>query len=207
MMICLQADNLSNKQNYKLLTGIVVPRPIAFVTTLSTENGAVNAAPFSFFNVVSSNPPRISLSVARKKGEMKDTARNALKNGEFVVHLSDEAMIEEINETAANLAPEDSELNLTSLHTVQSTQVAVPGILEAKIRFECRLDQHIPFTDDQGEENTDLLIGRVLCYHLAEPYYDVQKEYVLSRQAKPVSRLAGNEYAKLGESFTLIRPS
>lgn len=205
-MITLYPEDIGNKLNYKLLTGVVVPRPIAFVTTLSTVNKTVNAAPFSFFNVVSSNPPRISISVARRNGEMKDTARNALHFGEFVVHLSDEALIEDINQTAASLKPEESELDLTKLQTVPSSKISVPAIQQAKIRFECKLDQHIPFQDDQGVTNTDLIIGRILCYHLHQEFYDTEKEYVLSEDAKPVSRLAGNHYAKLGPSFTLIRP-
>ncbi|GAA0361199.1 flavin reductase family protein [Bacillus horti] len=206
-MIRILAEEIPAKLNYKLLTGIVVPRPIAFVTTLSTVNESVNAAPFSFFNVASSNPPRISISVGRRDGEMKDTARNAIHRGEFVVHLSDEQLIEEINKTAATLKNDESELSLTSLHTTDSSIVSVPGIKEASIRFECKLDQHLTFQDDQGHTNTDFLIGKVLCYHIADHLYDTEKEYILCEKAKPVARLAGNGYATLDKPFSLDRPS
>ncbi|MGQ9008335.1 flavin reductase family protein [Bacillus stercoris] len=205
-MYIFQADQLSAKDTYKLLSGTVIPRPIAFVTTLSS-GGTVNAAPFSFYNVVSSDPPLLSISVNRAGGRQKDTARNAVENGEFVVHVSDEAIIEDINETAANLGPDESELTRTSLHPVESKAVSVPGIQEARIRFECTLERHITFDNDQGITTADLLIGRVVCFHLDEKVYDAEKGYILTDELKPASRLAGNHYAKLGEEFTLIRPS
>ncbi|MDL2029554.1 flavin reductase family protein [Bacillus subtilis] len=193
-MYIFQADQLSAKDTYKLLSGTVIPRPIAFVTTLSS-GGAVNAAPFSFYNVVSSDPPLLSISVNRTEGRQKDTARNAVENGEFVVHVSDEAIIEDINETAASLRPDESKA------------VSVPGIKEARVRFECKLERHITFDNDQGVTTADLLIGRVVCFHLDEKVYDAEKGYILTDELKPASRLAGNHYAKLGEEFTLIRPS
>ncbi|MCY8164020.1 flavin reductase family protein [Bacillus inaquosorum] len=205
-MYIFQADQLSAKDTYKLLSGAVIPRPIAFVTTLSS-GGTVNAAPFSFYNVVSSDPPLLSISVNRAGGRQKDTARNALENGEFVVHVSDEAIIEDINETAASLGPDESELTRTSLHPVESKSVSVPGINEARIRFECTLERHMTFDNDQGVTTADLLIGRVVCFHLDEKVYDAEKGYVLTDELKPASRLAGNHYAKLGEEFTLVRPS
>ncbi|PSM00474.1 flavin reductase family protein [Bacillus subtilis] len=205
-MYIFQADQLSAKDTYKLLSGTVIPRPIAFVTTLSSGR-AVNAAPFSFYNVVSSDPPLLSISVNRTEGRQKDTARNAVENGEFVVHVSDEAIIEDINETAASLRPDESELTRTSLHPVESKAVSVPGIKEARVRFECKLERHITFDNDQGITTADLLIGRVVCFHLDEKVYDAEKGYILTDELKPASRLAGNHYAKLGEEFTLIRPS
>ncbi|ASB62679.1 hypothetical protein SC22_03575 [Bacillus sp. A053] len=205
-MYIFQADQLSAKDTYKLLSGTVIPRPIAFVTTLSS-GGTVNAAPFSFYNVVSSDPPLLSISVNRAGGRQKDTARNAVENGEFVVHVSDEDIIEDINETAANLGPDESELTRTSLHPVESNAVSVPGIQEARVRFECTLERHITFNNDQGVTTADLLIGRVVCFHLDEKVYDAEKGYILTDELKPASRLAGNHYAKLGEEFTLIRPS
>src|SRR5688572_3002126 len=139
-MHTLLSTELTAKDHYKLLSGSVVPRPIAFVTTLSSENQqVVNAAPFSFFTIVSSNPPILAISVSRKTGELKDTARNVLKHKELVVHLTDEENLEDINATAASLPPLESELNLTKFHVKPSEIVKVPGILEAKIRYECTL--------------------------------------------------------------------
>jgi flavin reductase (DIM6/NTAB) family NADH-FMN oxidoreductase RutF len=197
--------NLSDRDNYKLLIGSIIPRPIAFVTTLSS-GGVVNAAPFSYFNIVSSNPPLLSIAVQRKNGQPKDTARNAITIGQFVVHISDETYITQINETAASLPPEESEVSLAGLNLVASAKVAVPGIAEARIRMECVLEQAIPLGGKDGDHpSTDLLIGRVVHYHFDQAVYN--NGYIDATALKPVSRLAGNTYAKLGEQFEIARPT
>jgi flavin reductase (DIM6/NTAB) family NADH-FMN oxidoreductase RutF len=205
-MYTLNPNDLTSRDNYKLMSGSVVPRPIAFVTTLSEDGNVVNAAPFSFFNVVSSDPPLLSISINRKDGVMKDTARNVIAGQELVVHICDESIVNEMNETAALLEPHESELERTSLTTVPSSVVAVPGIQEALIRMECRLYQHIPVSNDEGKPVTDLLLVRIVQYHFNEKVYDPAHHYILMDHLKPVSRLAGNDYAKLGERFTVVRP-
>ncbi|MEK6472622.1 flavin reductase family protein [Bacillus safensis] len=204
-MITLQMDQLSRKEAYKLLSGSIVPRPIAFITSLSKED-VVNAAPFSFFNVISGHPPLIAVSIGRRDGQMKDTAQHIIDREEFVVHVSDEDMIEDINETAATLPREESELDRTGLHQVESNVISVPGIKEARIRFECQLEKHLTFQNDEGEITVDHIIGRVVCAHLDEGVYDAEKGYVSTNELKPVARLAGNDYAHLGTSFVLKRP-
>ncbi|OLP66733.1 hypothetical protein BACPU_00920 [Bacillus pumilus] len=204
-MITLQMDKLSQKEAYKLLSGSIVPRPIAFITSLSKEN-VINAAPFSFFNVISGDPPLIAVSIGRRQGKMKDTAQHITDRGEFVVHVSDEHIIQDVNETAATLPQGESELKRTRLHSVESSVVAVPGIQEARIRFECKLEQHLTFQNDEGEVTVDHMIGRVVCAHLDESVYDAEKGYVYTEELKPVARLAGNDYAHLGTSFVLKRP-
>lgn len=206
MMYTLNPNDLTSRDNYKLMSGSVVPRPIAFVTTLSEDGSVVNAAPFSFFNVVSSDPPVLSISINRKDGVMKDTARNVIAGQELVVHICDESIVNEMNETAALLEPHESELERTNLTTVGSTVVAVPGIQEALIRMECKLYQHIPVSNDEGKPVTDLLLVRIVQYHFNEKVYDPAHHYILMDQLKPISRLAGNDYAKLGERFTVVRP-
>ncbi|KAF4325735.1 hypothetical protein G195_000728 [Phytophthora kernoviae 00238/432] len=188
------------------MSGSVVPRPIAFVTTLSQDGSVINAAPFSFFNVVSSDPPLLSISIARKEGVMKDTARNVLAMEELVVHICDEAIALDMNETAAMLEPHESELERTNLTTVPSNMVSVPGIQEALVRMECTLYQHIPISNDEGKPVSDLLLVRIVQYHFSENVYDPATKYILMDQLKPISRLAGNDYAKLGERFTVVRP-
>ncbi|KAF6541427.1 flavin reductase family protein [Bacillus sp. EKM208B] len=206
-MHILRADELNAKDTYKLLSGTVVPRPIAFVTTRSSINGAVNAAPFSFYNVVSAEPPLLAISVSRADGRQKDTARNALAHREFVVHVSDESIIEDINKTAARLDPDVSELGMTDLSVTDSACISVPGIKEAKVRFECILERHLPFQNDSGETTTDLIIGRVVCFHLNDQVYDADRGYIRTDELKPAARLAGNEYARLGKTYTLVRPT
>ncbi|MFJ7830396.1 flavin reductase family protein [Peribacillus sp. NPDC097284] len=202
-MISINPESLSERENYKFLTGSIIPRPIALITTQS-ETGIINAAPFSFFNIVSSNPPMLSVSVQRKKGVQKDTARNAIKSGEFIVHISDEDIVEDVNQTAAELRPEESELTLTKFTTVASDKVAVPGLKEAKVRFECKLERAIPLAGSVDDPGCDLLIGRVVCYHIDQGIY--QEGRIDQNGLKPVARLAGQTYTKLGELFELQRP-
>lgn len=202
-MKSIDPKQLSAKENYKFLTGSIIPRPVAFVTT-KTKEGIVNAAPFSYFNVVSSTPPLISISVQRVNGEPKDTARNAMEAGEFVVHISDETYVEAINKTAASLPPDESEVELAHLTPVDSTKIGVPGLKEASIRFECVLERSIPLGGSEESPACDLLIGEIVQYHINEDLYEDGR--IDAAGLKPVSRLAGNNYSKLGEIFTLERP-
>ncbi|MBE1443734.1 flavin reductase family protein [Paenibacillus sp. OAS669] len=202
-MITIHPSEISERESYKLLIGSIIPRPIALVTTLSSQ-GVVNAAPFSYFNIVTADPPMISVSVQRKQGRSKDTARNAAATGAFVVHIADEAYISEINRTAASLPPEESEVAWAGLSTVKSDMIPVPGIAEARIRMECLLEQSIPLGGTPERPAADLLIGRVVCFHIDESVYD--HGHIKADALKPVSRLAGASYSKLGEQFVLDRP-
>src|SRR5699024_1689990 len=141
-MISIDPGLNTERDNYKFLIGSVIPRPIAFVTTLNTE-GAINGAPFSYFNVVSSNPPMLSLSIQRNEGLPKDTARNIIQNHEFVVHIVDEQNVAKINETAKHLPSNESEIELADFSPVESIKVSVPGVKEAKIRMECILEDRL----------------------------------------------------------------
>lgn len=203
-MLSIDPTGQSVQDNYKLLIGSIVPRPIAFVTTQSKE-GVLNAAPFSFFNIVTANPPMVAVSVQRKPGGVqKDTARNAAIAGEFVVHISDESYIEAINVTAANLPPEESEVDLAGLTAIPSELVSVPGIAEARIRMECVLEQSLPLGGSEASPACDLLIGRVVRFHVDEALYENGR--ISAEALKPVSRLASSDYAKLGEQFSIERP-
>ncbi|RFU65323.1 flavin reductase family protein [Peribacillus glennii] len=202
-MLTLNPEEMSERENYKFLTGSIIPRPVALVTTLSAK-GVVNIAPFSYFNIVSATPPLISLSIQRRKGAKKDTARNAEEKGEFVVHITDESIVEAANKTAIELPHDESELPVSGLTAIQSSSVSVPGIMEAKIRLECRLEHALELGGTEGEPACDLLIGRVVTYHIEPSLYHDGKidPFLLS----PVSRLAGNDYAALGKTFALKRP-
>ncbi|EFM09455.1 flavin reductase domain protein FMN-binding [Paenibacillus curdlanolyticus YK9] len=202
-MIAIDPSQQSDKDNYKLLIGSIIPRPIAFVTTLSQE-GVMNAAPFSFFTIVTVNPPMIAISVQRKQGERKDTARNAIATGELVVHIASESYVEQLNATAASLPPDESEVALAGLTPIASDRVAVPGIAEASIRMECVLERAIPLGGTAEQPAADLLIARIVQFHVAESLYENGR--IDPHGLRPVSRLAGNDYAKLGELFTVERP-
>jgi flavin reductase (DIM6/NTAB) family NADH-FMN oxidoreductase RutF len=193
--------DISEQDNYKFLIGSIIPRPIAFVTTLS-EKGVLNGAPFSYFNIVTSKPPMVSISVQRLNGRQKDTAKNAIHEQAFVIHIADESNIEVINQTAASLPSDQSEVEIFGLTPVQSTKIHVPGVREAKIRLECTLEKSLPIGDDPI--SCDLLIGRVVYYHIEDYLY--QNGRIHATGVHPVSRLAGSDYAKLGEIFSFERP-
>ncbi|MBQ4900476.1 flavin reductase family protein [Paenibacillus sp. Marseille-P2973] len=202
-MLSIDPNLQSERDNYKLLTGSIIPRPVAFVTTLS-GTGVLNAAPFSYFNIVTADPPMISVSVQRKQGLPKDTARNAMELGAFVVHISDESNIEQINEAAAALPPDESEIALAGLTPVPSESIPVPGVAEAKVRMECVLERAIQLGGTAEHPAADLLIGRVVRFHIAESVYEGGR--ITAAELKAISRLAGNDYAALGPVFSIRRP-
>ncbi|MEF7562806.1 flavin reductase family protein [Bacillus infantis] len=201
-MLSIDPVSLPERENYKFLIGSIIPRPIAFVTTLS-KGGVVNGVPFSYFNIVSANPPMISLSIQRAQGRQKDTARNILESKEFVVHIVDELNVEKVNQTAASLPPDQSEIEAAGFTAEASEKIAVPGVKEAKIRMECVLEHALELggTDSSG---TDFIIGKVVQFHIEEDLYD--KGRIDQKGLAAVSRLAGNDYAKIGEVFTIERP-
>ncbi|HET7616729.1 MAG TPA: flavin reductase family protein [Bacillales bacterium] len=193
----------STRENYKLMIGSVVPRPIAFVTSENAE-GVVNAAPFSFFNVLTASPPLIYVSVGRHPdGRRKDTAANILDKKEFVVHVVDEDNIEKVNFTSMDFPPEYSEVKEAGLTLYKSHVVGVPGVAEAKIRMECVLHQAIPL-GDAAKPSNDLLIGEVVCFDIADEVYEAGK--IDADTLKPVGRLAGTDFTKIGEVFSIPRP-
>jgi flavin reductase (DIM6/NTAB) family NADH-FMN oxidoreductase RutF len=201
-MLSIDPSLNTERENYKLLIGSIIPRPIAFVTSRS-KDGILNGAPFSYFSIVSSNPPLISLAIQRKKGKQKDTSRNIVDTKEFVVQIVDEENVEKVNKTAATLSPEQSEIELANLSPIKSTRITVPGIKEAKIRMECTLEQVIELggTDEPG---CDLIIGKVVQFHVENEIY--KNGRIEPHSLGAVSRLAGNNFAKIGEIFTLERP-
>ncbi|GIN72780.1 flavin reductase [Bacillus sp. J14TS2] len=201
-MLSIDPNTNTERENYKFLTGSIIPRPIAFVTSLS-ESGVLNGAPFSYFNIVSSNPPLISLSIQRAGGKMKDTARNIIEKKEFVVHIVDEHNVDLINQTAATLSPDESEIEIAGLTAVDSAKVSVPGVQEAKIRMECILEQVLQL-GGQDEPGCDLIIGKVIHFHIENEIYKAGRIDPTGLAA--VSRLAGASYAKLGPTFEIERP-
>ncbi|SOC42347.1 flavin reductase family protein [Ureibacillus acetophenoni] len=201
-MLSINPKEISEYDVFKILKGTVIPRPIAFVTTISKEN-VVNGAPFSYFNIVAPNPPMISLSVQRVNGELKDTAKNIYQTNEFVVHIVDRDNVEKINETAATLPYNQSELELAKLTQVKSEKVSVPGVKESKVRMECKLVKVIALGDE--DPVCDLIIGEVVQFHLDEAVYE-ENGRINAEALNAVSRLAGAEYAKIGELFSIERP-
>jgi len=201
------AEQLNKKQQYKFVSGSVIPRPIAWVTTLSKDGSVVNAAPFSFFSAASNELPLLTVAILRKDGVIKDTARNILDRKEAVVHIVDQSVVEDMNQTSAPLSPDESELDQTNLTLIDSLSVQVPSIVEAKIRFEGVLHQYVPIKDEHNNIVTDFFFIRVTDFFFDETVFDQEKEYILTDKLNPVARLAGNQYATLDEEFTIVRPT
>lgn len=192
-MFHYKAEQLNKKQQYKFISGSVIPRPIAWVTSLSKDGSVVNAAPFSFFSAASNELPLLTVAILRNDGMIKDTARNILDQKEAVIHIVDQAVVEEMNQTSAPLPPDQSELDQTQLTLVDSLSVKVPSIAEAKIRFEGVLHQYVPIKDENDKIITDFFFIRVTDFFFDETIFDQEKEYILTDKLNPVARLAGNQ--------------
>ncbi|MCZ0735219.1 flavin reductase family protein [Phreatobacter sp. AB_2022a] len=195
--IAIAAAELGAEASYRLLTGLVVPRPIAWVTTLG-PGGRVNLAPFSHFTFVSPKPPMLAISVGQKAGVYKDTARNIMAHEEFVVHIADRPLIREVHESAVEHPPEVSEADLLGLAVTPGRDVAVPRLTIAPVAMECRLRHVMEF----GETRSRLMVGEVLSFHLREGLLADGK--VETRKLDPICRLAGPNYATLGEIVTMV---
>jgi flavin reductase (DIM6/NTAB) family NADH-FMN oxidoreductase RutF len=189
-------------ERYKLLIGLVVPRPIALVTT-PDEDGAVNAAPFNFLNVFSESPALIVLGLQHKPDHSpKDTTRNIHRDGEFVVHMVDEALSAAMNDCAVDFPSGDSEVAATGLATLPSVDVKVPRLAAAPFALECRRQVSLAF--GPGRE---LLVGEVLHLHAREGLLDPARMYVDMATYQPIGRLFGNLYSTQRDMFAMDRES
>jgi flavin reductase (DIM6/NTAB) family NADH-FMN oxidoreductase RutF len=192
--------DLSPHDRYKLLCGVVVPRPIALVTTLDA-NGAVNAAPFSFFNVFSENPPLVVLGLQHNADRSpKDTTRNVQRDGEFVVNMVDEALASSMNDCAVDFPSGESEVTALGLAVSPSVDVRVPRLAAAPFSLECKRNVSLVF--GPGRE---LLVGEVLRIHAREGLLDTEGMYVDLAAYRPIGRLFGNLYTYQRESFAMDR--
>jgi flavin reductase (DIM6/NTAB) family NADH-FMN oxidoreductase RutF len=192
----LAAGDLSPEATYRLMSGIVVPRPIAWITTLS-PSGVVNLAPFSCFTFVSNKPPLLGVNIGRKAGQRKDTGANIHALGEFVVNIGDASQMVAIHESSAEHAPDVSEAELLGLGTLPSSTVRVPRLADAPVSMECRLERVIAF----GETGAEFFVGEVTAFHLRDGLMRDGK--VDTRALDPVCRIGGPNYATLGEIVTL----
>jgi flavin reductase (DIM6/NTAB) family NADH-FMN oxidoreductase RutF len=194
-------STLTTTDVYKLLTGTVVPRPIAFVTSID-ENGVVNAAPFSFFNAVSHDPCLIVLGIEqRESGAPKDTTRNIRERQEFVVNIVDDALAEKMNRCSADYPPGVDELAEVGLTAIASAQVAPPRIKEAPAALECRRYLALELANSRS-----IIFGEVVHIAIRDDAFDAERRYVLYDRLAAIGRLAGSQYTRPGEVFQLRRP-
>lgn len=198
--ICIDPREVHGRDAYRLASSIVVPRPIAWVSTVGL-NGSVNLAPFSFFNLVASRPPVIAVSFSPRAGVEKHTLRNCRETGEFVVNVVDNDLAEAMNLTSKNCEYGVNEFDIANLEQAPSVAVRPPRVARAPAALEAKVTQIIPV---EGTTSV-MVLGLVVRVHVREgllgPDLTVDPELL-----RPVGRLGRSEYATLGEVFSMARP-
>ncbi len=200
----LKLDTLAPTQIYHLMTQTVVPRPIAWALTESSDQ-EYNLAPFSYFTPVSSNPPLLMLSVGKKpSGEIKDTTRNALETGKLVIHIASASSAEVMTATAATLDHGESEVTANNIELVEFEGFSLPRVKECAVAFGCTLYE----VKEVGEVPQSLIFAQVEQVYISECVIDKESERLKidALALDPLSRLGGGEYATLSNVFSVARP-
>lgn len=199
----LVAAERGPRDNHRTLLSSVLPRPIAFVSTICAE-GRPNLAPFSFFNAVGSNPPTVIFSPGtNRQGKLKDTLNNVRATGEFVVNVVTYGIREGMNETAYPYGPEIDEFEIGGFTPIASRFVKPPRVAESPVQMECKLLQVVPI--GSGPASSNICIGEVLCFHVADGFLlpdggvDVDKIDL-------VGRMGGDMYATIRDRFAMPVP-
>lgn len=187
---------------YKLLTGLVIPRPIGWISTVD-ENGINNLAPFSFFNVVGEDPPHVMFSTVRTGDKNKDTLNNVLANKQFAVNLVTEDVVEQMNTTSNTVENAVDEFQLANLTPISCELIKPKRVAEAKAHFECEMVHHY-FLEDHKNGGACIVIGKVLMMHISDDIL-LENYRINLDKYQPVARLAGSNYSKLGETFSIKR--
>ena len=187
---------------YKLLIGCVVPRPIAWVSTVDAA-GVRNLAPFSFFMGVCGDPPTVAFSSGPRAGDGKDTARNAEATGEFVVNVVDDAHADAMNLSSAEYAPDVDEFEVVGLTAAPGVRVKAPRVATAPISLECRVSQIVRV----GHGPHSVVFGEIVYLHVRDDLFDAATGRVDVARLRPVGRLAGHMYSRTHELFQMMRPN
>jgi flavin reductase (DIM6/NTAB) family NADH-FMN oxidoreductase RutF len=195
----------TQREIYKLMTGIIVPRPIALVSTVD-DAGNANLAPFSFFAGVGSAPPTVlfcpALRPAGTEGQQKDTLRNVEQTREFVINVVNEAIAAQTNTTAAEVGPEIDEFKLSGLTPLASELVRAPRVAESPAQMECKLLQVI-YTGDKPASGV-IVLGEILRFHVRE---DLVEDFRVDPEGlDAVGRMAGNTWVRTRDRIELVRP-
>lgn len=194
---------LSGSQNYKLMTGAIIPRPIGWISTVS-PNGIHNLAPYSFFNAMAGDPPHVAFSSGYPSGRAKDSLANLLASGEFVANLVNEATAEQMNLTATELPPEVDEFVFAGVTAVSSDRISAPRVKESMVSFECNVVHTYNIEQDNGEVASTIVIGKVLLMHIDDSIL-LPNEKIDPLAFKPIGRLAGGMYTRVNDLFEMKR--
>ena len=199
---------LDSRTRYKLLCATIAPRPIAWVSTMDRD-GVLNAAPFSFFNVMGDDPALLVFSIGHRASTDpalapgKDTGANIRARGEFVVNLVTDSTLDAMNVTAADFQPHEDEFVHAGLTPARSVHIGVPRIAEARVAYECRLLQLIPV----GADRT-LVLGEAVALHMDDALVlDAGRAYVDQAKLGLIGRMGGNTYCRASSLFDLARPA
>ena len=195
-------NTLEQSEIYKLLTGSIMPRPIGWVSTVD-EKGINNLAPFSYFNMVGDDPPHLMFSTRRDNDTNKDTLNNILTNKQFVVNMVTEEVVEKMNETSQKVAAHIDEFQLVGVTPVASLKIKPMRVQESLVNFECELVHHY-FLENHKQGGACVMIGRIVMMHFDESIL-LENHKINLETYKPVARLAGSNYSKLGEIFSIKR--
>jgi len=198
----IDPSDIDRRQIYRLMVGTIVPRPIAWVSTISAA-GHANLAPFSFFTAVSHAPPMVSISVGTRENEQKHTTRNILETMGYVIHVVVNGMEEQMSVCAGNFSREVNEFEEAGLESVPSDLVHAPRIAKAPVAMECCFRSVI--TNGFNGDQTNLVIGEVIRWHIREDIL-VEGKYIDPVVLEPVGRLAGNHYCRTQDVFEMQRP-
>lgn len=197
----IDPTKITSTAQYLLMTDVVVPRPIAWVSS-QDKNGVLNLAPFSFFNAISGSPPMLAISIGERHGRPKDTLANIQALGEFVVSIVDEANAEKMNLTSGDFPPDVDEFEVAKLTPVPSQTIQPPRVAEASISMECRLVQAIPLP----RSDSTLVIGEVVLFHVRDELFDGDR--IDATRLRPIARLGRSHYyTTLGRIFQMQRPN
>lgn len=195
-------ENLEQSAIYKLLTGAVIPRPIGWISSIS-EDGINNLAPFSFFNAIGDDPPHVMFSTVRGNDMNKDTLNNVLSTKQFVVNMVTEELVEQMNMTSQSIPSDESEFELAGLTPIASVKVKPMRVKESPITFECELVHHYSLENHKFGGAT-MIVGKIIMMHIDESV--LLDNYKINMDTyKPVARLAGSNYSKIGEIFSIKR--
>jgi len=195
----IDPGTLEPRDAYGLVISCVVPRPIAWVSTRAAD-GALNAAPYSFFQALTTRPPLVMISGGhRRDGRRKDTRANIEETGEFVVNVVGEDSAQRMVDCSAAFEPEVSEFDEVGLEPAPSVKVAAPRIAECKVAMECRLDRVI----EVGHGGGAMVLGEIVWFHVADDVLNDDGKTVDPTKLKPVGRLGGKLYAPLRETVAL----
>lgn len=185
------ASDLTPRERYKVLTSFILPRPIAWVTTLG-PTGVVNAAPFSFFNAFCEDPPLCMFAANRKpNGQDKDTYLNIQRTGEFVVNIADEALARAMHESSGDFPPEIGEPDYLGLKLAPSTTISVPRLADTPWAMECKLWKLIDVNDDRR-----LIMGEGIHFHIRDELWDDKAMRVHMDRYHPIGRMFADRYCR-----------